>query len=832
MEFITDVFGFFSQIPVWASLLSVLLMLFLLGFNGAPLWVWGISGLAALWGVAAPAWLLGLYLLLVILFSVRPFRRLLVTSPLMKLLDSMNILPAISETERTAIEAGTVWIEGELFSGNPDFRRILNEPYPELTEKERAFLDGPVEELCSMVSDWEVSQRKGFDEATWDFIRAHRFFGLIIPEEYGGHAFSANAHSAIIAKLATRCGPLATTVMVPNSLGPAELLMHYGTEEQKNRYLPSLARGEEIPCFALTEANAGSDAGGMESHGEVFRGEDGTLLLKLNWDKRYITLAAISTVIGLAFKLNDPDNLLGKGTSPGITCALVPSKTQGVVLGKRHDPLGVPFYNCPTRGEDVVVPVDAIIGGAEGAGQGWRMLMESLAVGRGISLPAQASGGAKLSSRAVGAYTAIRKQFGINIGRFEGIEEPLARIGGYSYLLEAARRFTCGALDKGAKPAVVTAIAKYQFTELSRSIINDSMDIVGGAGISRGPRNLFASSYIATPIAITVEGANILTRSLMIFGQGAIRCHPYAFREIDALMKRDLKAFDNAFWSHIGHVVQNGFRSVLLSVTRGRLAGSPTGGLAAHYYRRLAWASASFAFLADLALGSYGGALKMKEKVAGRYADLLSWMYLASAALRRFEADGRPDEDRDYVTWVMETSFDRMQTAFDGIYRELEVPGLGWLFRGPIALWSRINRIGKPPSDALGHRIAQSMQKPGPQRDRMSDGIYIPDSREESLGRYEYTLMKVAESASVYKKLRDAVKAGKLEKGPPLEQLEEAVSKGICSVVEAGMVRETEQARLDAVLVDEFTLDEYQNDLPAPPAGTGLDSNEAGNRSV
>ncbi|HKL13982.1 MAG TPA: acyl-CoA dehydrogenase, partial [Balneolaceae bacterium] len=557
MESLLQEFAFFSELSGWTSWGSIIAVLLILSYIGAPLIIWAVLGLVALTGFGAPLWLMAAYLVVAGIFNIKPLRRTLFSGPIMKLLDALNILPAISETEQTAIDAGTVWMEGELFSGSPNFKRMMNEDYPDFTDEEKKFLDGPVEEICSMVSDWDVFQRRGFDDKTWEYLREKRFFGLIIPEKYGGYGFSANAHSAIVAKLASRCGPLATTVMVPNSLGPAELLMHYGTDEQKNHYLPRLATGEEIPCFALTEPNAGSDAGSMQSTGEVVKDEDGELYLKLNWDKRYITLAAISTVIGLAFKLSDPNEYLGKGKELGITCALVPSDTEGVELGKRHDPLGVPFYNCPTRGHDVTVPIDAMIGGKEGAGNGWRMLMESLAVGRGISLPAQSIGGARTAFRAVGAYAAIRKQFGLNIGKFEGIEEPMARIGGYTYLMDAARSYICGALDKGAKPAVITAIAKYNFTELGREIINDSMDIVGGAGISRGPRNIFAHSYIATPIAITVEGANILTRTLMIFGQGAIRSHPYALKEINALMDKDVKAFDSAFTSHLGHVVNN-----------------------------------------------------------------------------------------------------------------------------------------------------------------------------------------------------------------------------------------------------------------------------------
>lgn len=821
MEWLGETLGFLNDFPLWSLLAGVAAVALGFGFFGAPLWLWSLAGLLALWGVEAPWWLLGIYILLCLVFNVRPLRRSLVSVPLMKLLDVLNFLPTISETERTALESGNVWVDGELFSGRPDMKRLMEEDYPELTEREQAFLDGPTEKLCGMVDDWEVYVQKGFEEEVWDFMRSERFFGLEIPEEYGGHGFSTLAHSAIIAKLASRCGPLAITVMVPNSLGPAELLVHYGTQKQKDYYLPRLARGEEIPCFALTEPTAGSDAGSMTARGEVFRGEDGELYIRLNFTKRYITLAAISTVIGLAFKLRDPENHLGKGESPGITCALIPSDAEGIRLGRRHDPMGVPFYNCPIDGDDVVVPVDTIIGGPEEAGNGWRMLTESLSVGRGISLPAESVAGAKISTRAIGAYTAFRQQFGVNIGRFEGIEEPMARIGGFTYLMEAARRYTCGGLDRGAKPAVVTAIAKYNFTELGRQIINDSMDIVGGAGISRGPRNLFAHAHMAIPIAITVEGANILTRSLIIFGQGAIRCHPYAYEEIDALGRKDSRAFDAALWKHVGHVVRNGCRSLLLSLSRGALASTPPAarGPSAKYFRKLAWTSASFAFLADLALGSYGGKLKIKEKISGRFADILSWMYLATATLRRFEAEGRREEDVPFMQWSLDYAFARIQESFDEIYREIQVPGLGWLFRGPLALWSRINRLGTDPSDRLGHRLAQAIQQPGEQRDRFTDGIYLTEDTDEALGKYEYALKLKVETEPLYRKLKIAEKKGELPDLQPRFVIDEAIEKEILTKQEGEMVRKAELARVDAVQVDEFTLEEYQSRTPAPPAG-------------
>ena len=520
MGFLGSIYGGLAGVNGWLLFAGLLAGFLALGYSGASFKRWSVSIAAALVLLGAPFFLWLLFGAFVVLFGVPSVRRQVLTSRIVAILNKLKLLPVISETEQTAIEAGNIWVDGELFSGKPDFKRILNESYPRLTDEEQAFLDGPVEQICEMSPDWEVMRNKELSKETWDYIKEQRFFGLIIPREYGGLGFSALAHSAVIAKLSTRCGGLTTTVMVPNSLGPAELLLHYGTKEQKDKYLPRLARAEEIPCFALTEPGAGSDAGAMTSRGVVFKDEDGKLFIRLNWKKRYITLAGISTLLGIAFKLSDPDNLLGKGKNPGITCALVPADTQGVVLGLRHDPLGVPFWNCPTEGHDVVVPVDAIIGGAAQAGNGWRMLMESLAVGRGISLPASATGGTRYAARVLGAYTSVRKQFGLSIGKFEGIEEPMARVGGWAYMLEAGRIYTCGGLDSGQKPPVVTAMAKYSFTEILRKAINDGMDVLGGAAISRGPRNLLSTGYMTVPINITVEGANILTRTLMVFWAG------------------------------------------------------------------------------------------------------------------------------------------------------------------------------------------------------------------------------------------------------------------------------------------------------------------------
>lgn len=787
----------------WLALVDLLLLL-ALGFFAAPLWCWTVWAAWCLAGIGAgeKTWIL--FAAFALVLNIPALRRVLMTWPIFKI--ARRLMPGISETEKTALEAGEVWVEKDLFSGRPDMKKLLRQDAGGLTSEERAFLDGPVEEVCSMVNDWETWERQDLSAEVWKFLKEKGFFGMIVPREYGGLGFSASAHSEVILKLSSRSLPLGITVMVPNALGPAELLIHYGTEDQKKHYLPRLARGEEIPCFSLTEPLAGSDAGSIAASGVLFKGEGGRLSIRLDWNKRYITLAAVSTVIGLAFKLKDPEHLLGDREELGITCALVPAGLPGVVLGERHDAMGVPFFNCPTRGHDVVVPVESIVGGADGIGRGWKMLMECLAAGRGISLPAQSTGCLKMLSLVVSAYSVVRKQFGISIGKFEGIAAPLARIGALTYLVEAARRYTLVALDQGKKPPVISAIMKYHSTEMARKLFNDGMDILGGAGISRGPRNLVAHTYIALPIAITVEGANILTRSLIIFGQAAWRAHPYAYREMAALDAGNLAAFDLALWGHVGHIASSALRAFLLSISRGHLA--MTGGREiARYSQKLAWASASFAWIANLAMASLGGKLKLKEHLTGRLADILSWMFLGVAVLRRYEREGRKKEDLPFVHWSMQYALAEIQNAVDGILKNLPIPILGRLVSRPLLLWHRLNPLGNMPCDALTNSVASLMQTPGAQRERLAGNIYLPKGEGESFARLERAFALVCATDPVMRKVKKALKDGALLKQPQQDMYRQALEREIISREEFDLLSTAEKACHESIQVDSFALD-------------------------
>ena len=743
-----------------------------------------------------------------IVFWVRPVRRLLISSWIMRIV--ARVLPKLGETERVALEAGTVWWDGDLFSGDPNWVKLLSMPTPALSSDEEEFLKGPVEELCKMLNDWEVRQKGDLPPEIWKFIKVNRFFGMAIPKEFGGHDFSALAHSAVVTKISSRSITAAVTVMVPNSLGPAELLLHYGTAEQKQYYLPRLARGEEIPCFALTGPEAGSDAAATESVGVLCKGfHDGREILgiRLNWRKRYITLGPVATLIGLAFQLKDPEHFLGAKEKLGITCALVPAHLKGITIGERHDPMGVPFQNGPNEGHDVFIPADYIIGGLPMAGHGWKMLMESLAAGRSVSLPALSVGGMQLALRVVGAYGTVREQFDTPIGRFEGIEEPLARIGGFTYMMNAARVLTAGAVDQGEKPSVISAIAKAYLTETMRKVINDAMDICGGAGICRGPRNMLEQVYTAVPIAITVEGANILTRSMIIFGQGAIRCHPFVQKEMHGIESGDLVEFDRAFFGHLGFVARNTCRVLLHGLSGGRLVRIPVSGGVGIYFSRVTRLSAAFALLSDASMGTLGGTLKRHEKLCGRLADALAWMYMASATLKRYVDDGQRQEHLPYVRWACEHATFKAEDALAGVLRNFPLRPAAWALA---ALIFPLGRRYLGPSDELGAQVASGVLEDHEARRCLTSDIYIPGADEPGLGKLEVALGKATAALPVEAKLRHAIRAGRLSKGKSGRQLEDAVAVGVITATERAQMLAADEIRDEVIQVDSFSPAAYQ----------------------
>lgn len=726
------------------------------------------------------------------------------------LIKNLGLLPKISQTEKIALTSGTTWVDGELFSGNPDFKKIMAMSYPKLTAEEQNFIDNEVEELCKICIDYEVQILRDLPPEVWQYLRDKKFFGMIIPKTYGGLGFSAYAHSCVIEKLSSRSVPLAITAMVPNSLGPAELLLHYGTKSQQDYYLPRLADGRELPCFALTENTAGSDATSIQSNGIVFKDENGEIKIRLNWKKRYITLGAYATVIGVAFQLRDPDKILSENSEIGITCALIPNITNGVVQGRRHDPLATPFVNSPLNGNDVIIGLDSIIGDKDGLGKGWKMLMECLSAGRGISLPSTSSGGSKLATRVVTAYSMVREQFGTSIAKFEGIEEVLARIASRTYALDAMRSFTAGSVDSGAKPAVISAIAKYHSTEIFRQNINDAMDVCAGSAIIRGPRNILANAYFSTPISITVEGSNIMTRSLIHFGQGAIMSHPYAYKEIIALENGDINAFDEAFFSHIKHLFNNLSRSILLSLTRGYLISPTKHDLISKYQRKISWCSATFALLADIAMACFGGNLKRKEKINGRFGDTLSAMYFATCILRKFKENGSPKSEEALVEHALKEQFCKAQYAIEGLYQNLFTGFFGIIFK-PFALFARFNAFACPATDNLGHKVVKAITKNSQEREDLTRGIFVSKDKNDNLGRLENAMLLQENCAEIIHKIKNAVKENKLPKKSLRDNLEEALEKYIISIEEKKQLNEMFEACYDAILVDEYTLEEYKN---------------------
>jgi acyl-CoA dehydrogenase len=803
----------------WILLLVIIFgLLYLLGRVKLSLHAWlamlAVSDLILMG--AGLSWFVGVILLLLIaaafvFFAVENIRRRWISKPLLDYI--RKALPPMSDTERDAVEAGTVWWDAELFQGNPDWRKLLDTPRPKLTEEEQAFLDGPCNELCAMLDDWQISHElRDLPPEVWSFIRKKGFFGMIIPKSYGGLEFSAYAHSCVIQKIASRSGAAAVTVMVPNSLGPAELLLAYGTEAQKDYYLPRLATGEDIPCFALTGPSAGSDAGAIPDTGIVcygdFEGEQ-VLGLRLNWEKRYITLGPVTTVLGLAFHVYDTEHLLGEEDDLGITCALVPADTAGVKIGRRHDPLNIAFQNGPNWGRDVFIPMNWVIGGPSMIGKGWRMLVERLSVGRGISLPSLSAAAGKLSCDTTGAYACLRKQFHTSIGRFEGVEEALARIGGLTYMMDSTVRLTTSALDQGEKPAVITAIAKRYLTESMRQVVNDAMDVHGGRGICMGPANYLGRTYQSIPVAITVEGANILTRNMIIFGQGAMRCHPWLQEEIAATALEDkeegLSRFDQALVSHLAYTMANAARAFIYGITGAMLATSPVAGPTATYYRQVNRFSAATSSLADLALLTLGGALKRKESISGRFADAMAYLYLCSAVLKRFEDDGRPKGDLPLVQWACEFSLYQVQRALDGIIRNFPVRLVAWKMRvWALPLGCRL----KPPADRLSHQVAALLIKPSVSRDRLVAGIFQSEDTNDMTGRLHYAMKLSMRAEPVEHKLKELGHSRRFDQSFET-WLKSLVEDGVLNQQEADLLQESEQAVKNAIMVDDFPQDEW-----------------------
>jgi acyl-CoA dehydrogenase len=803
-------------------------LLWALAYHRASRWVWAAAGAAFLIGATLSGGLAPLargvlwtaYLAATAVVLIPALRRTLIGDPLLAWF--RRALPQMSQTEQEALDAGTVWWDGDLFSGNPDWNKLLAVPKPTLSAEERAFLDGPVEELCRMVDEWTVSEElNDLPPEVWQFIKDNGFLGMIIPKRYGGLGFSALAHSEVVMKLASRTPTACVSVMVPNSLGPAELLLHYGTDAQKDYYLPRLAKGLEMPCFALTGPEAGSDAASIPDYGVVCWGEHGgkrVLGMRVTWEKRYITLGPVATLLGLAFRLYDPDGLIGDRKDVGITVALVPTSHPGVNIGRRHLPLNASFMNGPNWGRDVFIPMEWVVGGQAYAGQGWRMLMECLAAGRSISLPSSATGGAKLVARATGAYSRVRTQFRVPIGRFEGVEEALARIAGNAYAMEAARVMTAGAVDLGERPSVISAIVKYHCTERARQVINDAMDVHGGKGICLGPNNYLGRGYQQVPISITVEGANILTRSMIIFGQGAIRCHPYVLGEIAATRQTDSaaasSAFDEALRGHLSFLAGNAARSLWLAFTGARLAAVPGPRALRGHVRKLTRLSASFALAADVAMLFLGGDLKRREKLSARLGDVLSQLYLASCVVKRYQDEGEQPTDLPFAQWALEDCEHRAQEAFFGLFQNFPLRFAGWSLRLLTFPWGRVYRA---PSDALGQRVSRLILDASPARDRLTGGIFVPRDESDPVGRLEVALDLVGAADAVEAKLRSAAKSGAVEGLTAEARLQAALDAGVISAEEAQCWLRYEEVRRACIMVDDFPHDIGRN-VAAEPA--------------
>ena len=732
--------------------------------------------------------------------SLSSLRRDFISKPIFRW--AQRALPRLSDTEREAIEAGDVWWDADLFSGNPDWTKLLDFPPATLSAEERAFLDGPVEELCRMLDEWQITwELRDLPPAVWEFLKANKFFAMIIPTRYGGLGFSAYAHSEVIRKLSTRSLSGAVTAMVPNSLGPGELLLRFGTKEQQDYWLPRLAEATEIPCFGLTSPEAGSDAASMIDSGVVCRGMwqgREVLGIRLNWHKRYITLGPIATVQGLAFKLYDPDHLIGKRDEIGITLALVPTDLPGIEIGRRHLPCLHAFQNGPNRGRDVFIPVENVIGGVAQVGKGWKMLMSALAAGRGISLPSLSAAGCAFAAHVSGAYARVREQFHVPIGRFEAIQERLGRMAATAYVVDAARRLTCAAIDQGHKPAVITAFVKAQATERLRVAANDAMDIHGGKAVQEGPLNYLGSFYRAVPIGITVEGANIVTRSLIEFGQGAIRSHPYLLKEMTALEDADatrgLDQFDRALWGHVGHAFANALRAFVRAWTGAALAPTPDAGAAARFYKPLGRYASAFALAVDVALLTLGGALKRQEMISARFGDILSELYLLSAVVKRWQDEGRQQADLPVVEWCMENGFAAIEARFDEIFANFPNRPAAWLLRFALLPFGRRHR---GPSDRLTRACAEFLLAPSAPRDRLTADIF------HGRGDDGLTRLNRAFALTVAAQpLRDRLHRSHVNEPG------EARRQGLINDAEAAQLRAAAEAVAAAIAVDDFAPEE------------------------
>ena len=754
------------------------------------------------------------FLVIALPFNISAFRQNMISRPLMKVY--RGIMPEMSTTEKEAIEAGTTWWEADLFAGNPNWKKLHNYPVARLSADEQAFLDGPVEEVCRMVNQHQVShQLADLPADVWQYLKDHGFFAMIIKKKFGGLEYSAYAQSRVLQKLAGLSSELASTVGVPNSLGPGELLQHYGTPEQQNHYLPRLAKGLEVPCFALTSPEAGSDAGSIPDFGIVCKGQwegEEILGMKLTWNKRYITLAPVATVLGLAFKLRDPDHLLGDKEELGITCALIPTDMDGVETGRRHFPLNCMFQNGPTHGNEVFVPLSFIIGGPKMAGQGWRMLVECLSVGRGITLPSNSAGGVKTAALATGAYARIRRQFKLPIGKLEGIEEPMARIGGNAYLMDAVTTLTTTGIDLGEKPSVISAIVKYHLTDRMQRCVIDAMDIHGGKGVCLGPNNYLGRGYQAAPIAITVEGANILTRSMIIYGQGAIRCHPYVLAEMESAFDtqsgQGLANFDAAIFGHIGFATSNFVRSFWLGVTSSRFSNAPYSDKTKRYYQQMNRFSANLALLSDLAMATLGGNLKRKERISARLGDLLSQLYLASATLKRYEDEGRQTDDLPLVQWAVEDALYKLQASLDDLLDNFPA-GLGGVLR---VVMFPFGRPLKRPSDVLDHKVAKIMQTPCESRDRLGKGQFWTNSEHNAVGIQEQTLLDIIASEPLHDKVCKA--SGKRLPFMWLDKVAaEGKALGVLSDTEVQLLERAEIGRMKSINVDDFDPAELRPEM-------------------